>query len=218
MKTIALLIFPLLFFISCSQVVQIEKRHYRSGFYLERKSDKEILSVNRQQDNVFERKINSTENHVVEIHLNAGQNQNMYSDSKTFSEKQKEFTKKTNNTKPISPKIKVPKGEPINKKAKAAVIFLLFAKLIFLAAFIVLLCSLVTVFFLLTGVAALFAILAIVFGLMAEKEIANETGIDKELGEKEAKFAVQRALGGLLVSALIIFLALFVDWLRGNQI
>ncbi len=107
-----------------------------------------------------------------------------------------------------------PPKEPFNKKARVAIIFLVLAKLVMIAAFIFLLCSLLIPFYLLTGIAALFALLALVFGLWAKKEINAQEPYEREPGGKEAGEVVARAVGGIASAGFIILLAVIIEWIR----
>lgn len=109
--------------------------------------------------------------------------------------------------------IDLPK-EPFNKKAKAAQIFFVLAKLTVIAAFIVSLFSLLSTVFIVAGVAALFALLAMLFGTLAKKEIAAQPPYERELGEKEATHVIYRAMAGFASAVFIVLLALLIEWIK----
>jgi hypothetical protein len=204
-----LLFIAILFCFSCAHLPEIEKRHYRNGFYIGKNSVNKLCD---SKDTLHQKaSLIPFAKEKVEISCKLP-------DSVKFIVSSKPITKKDTHTKnkiqsALIPKpIELPAEEPINKKAKTAIVFLLLAKVTMLAAFIILLCSLLNVFFILSGIAALFALLAIVFGLWAKREIASEEGINKELGAKEADEVVKRAAGGLIGTAFIILLAMVVDW------
>jgi uncharacterized ion transporter superfamily protein YfcC len=211
MSTKFTLLFLAIFFcFSCAHLPEIEKRHYRNGFYIGKNNNSKSITA---KDSVDQK------TPAISFVKAEAEKSFKVPDSVKFIESSIPITKKTIHTKKkiqsafIPKPIELPAEEPINKKAKTAIVFLLLAKVTMLAAFVILLCSLLNVFFILTGIAALFALLAIVFGLWAKKEIAGEEGINKELGAKEADEVVKRAAGGLIGTAFIILLAMMVDWI-----
>ncbi|HET6992119.1 MAG TPA: hypothetical protein VFJ43_12375 [Bacteroidia bacterium] len=203
-------VFPLLFFLfaSCNYLPQISKRHYRDGFYIERNNEHSFVLSEKHPvftepsiipvKKIITRKINPELKIIPEKEISP-------------TAKKKTFVKKKISQKLFPPAIVLPKQEPINKKAKAAVILLVVAKLVLGISFLALLLSWLNIFLLLSGAAAFFALLAIAFALWAKKEIGKETGVDKELGEKEAKFVIERAAGGLLVYTFLILLAIVIN-------
>jgi hypothetical protein len=208
----------LFFFASCSFIPQIEKRHYRNGFYIEKGKEKNFsFKQNKKADSVstifipeklIPKKLFRQKKTVPVslLKINSGK-------------KEKIAVKKNCNKITVLPAIVLPKKEPINKKAKTAVILLIIAKLLLGISFLALLLSWLDIFFLIAGIAALFAILSMLFAIRAKKIIAQETGISKELGEKEADFVIKRAGAGLIGFVFIILLAVIVNTIqkaRGN--
>jgi hypothetical protein len=206
-------LFVAAFCFSCSHLPQIEKRHYRDGFYIGKKKD--VTSITFNKDSAFQQRpvlaaVQKEATPVQEV----SQKASILPVRENTAIKKKDHFTEEKIVPAITPVPINPPKEPFNKKARAAIIFLVFAKLVMIAAFIVLLCSLLMTFFLLTGIAALFALLAVVFGLWAQKELNAQEPYERELGGKEAREVVVRAIGGLASAGFIILLAMLIDWIQ----
>jgi hypothetical protein len=205
------LFFVIVFCFSCS----IEKRHYRDGFYIGKKKESKPVAV--KQEAAF---------HPIPIFPFTGTETQESTDTSrksiVLSPKEKTVEKKKNfRSLKIAPEIKSisidPPREPFNKKARMAQIFFVLARLTLVAAFIVSLFSLMSTSLIVAGVAALFALLAMLFGIRARKELAAQPPYERELGDKEAKQVIGRAAAGIGTAVFIILLAGLVDWLQGRR-
>jgi hypothetical protein len=215
----ALFLFSTLFYFSCSSFPGIEKRHYRDGFYVPQYSKNKLPASS--SDTAFA---------YVTADLQTGINTNQglltapvipASGNKSTEKRRVNLAKKNISQLvisvpeiPIKP-IELPK-EPFNKKAKAAIVFYVLAKIAVLTTFIISLFSVLSTILIFAGIAVLFALLAIIFGLWAQKELAAQPAYEKELGEKQANEVVQRGLAGLGTAVFIVLLALLIEWIR-NQ-
>lgn len=203
--------FVIAFCCSCSHLPQIEKRHYRSGYYIDKKN--ECKAVGEKQEAaihpipnvpaaVIQARVADTSRKLIALPPR----------EKAFEKKKDFHSRKTvvkNNLVSIDP----PK-EPFNKKARTAQVFFILARLTLIAAFIVSLFSLISTTLIVAGVAALFALLAILFGVWARKELAAQPPYERELGDKEAKQVIGRAVAGIGSAVFIVALALLIEWIR----
>jgi hypothetical protein len=205
------LFFVIAFCFSCSHLPQIEKRHYRDGFYINKKKENKPVAV--KQESTF---------HPIQIPVAGIKTQEIRDTSRKLPvlsvqenvvEIKKNFLpeKITPEIQPIS--IDPPK-EPFNKKARTAQVFFILARLMLIAAFIVSLFSLLGTVFIVAGIAALFALLALLFAIWARKELAAQPPYERELGDKEAKQVIQRALAGIGSAVFIVLLALLIEWIK----
>ncbi|CAN5749813.1 hypothetical protein BH11BAC7_BH11BAC7_35610 [soil metagenome] len=246
MKLISTLVFFAAFCFSCSSFREIEKRHYRSGFYINKhheKSGKGKLFV-LEEDFFLEEgagnpprrkaavgRINGASADCVSVHVLPGiktevdlqksslekrilpESENDQQKKNILLPKKIILARKKTAAEISSWPIETPK-EPFNKKARAAIVFYVLAKIILVAAFIASLFSLLGTVLIIAGIAALFALLALLFGILARKELAAQLPYEKGLGEKEANEVVGHAIGGIVSAAFILLLALVIEWIK----
>jgi hypothetical protein len=208
------ILFFLLFCFSCTHFPQVEKKHYRKGFYVENSYGREkeieasqnIIPVKRKAVTATTGRKDSTQPFFT-MPATGGLVRQQKPGKQTIIASEKKH--------PVilSPPIDLPKKEPMNKKVKAGIAFYILAALTLTASFILLLCSLLNLFFLLAGIAAFFALLALLFGILAKREIAGETLVTKERGEKEAQQVITRSVAGLAGYGFLLLLAILVNWI-----
>lgn len=204
-------LFVIAFCCSCSHLPQIEKRHYRSGFYIDKKKESKtvvekqeavILPISSLPAAVMQTRIIDTSHKLIVLpptEKTAGKSKHFHS-QKTVAESKPVFID--------------PPREPFNKKARTAQVFFILARLTLIAAFIVSLFSLISTTLIVAGVAALFAFLAVLFGVWARKELAAQPPYERELGDKEAKQVIGRAVAGIGSAVFIVALALLIEWIK----
>jgi hypothetical protein len=196
------------FCFSCGYLPRIEKRHFRNGFYVSKKSDPAFNAAGdscSRKPVIFsiELKTETVQGEQYLLPLPdsiTGKNQNAFVTEKRVPG--------------IFPKaIDLPK-EPFNKKAKVAVVFYVLTKIALLTTFIVSLFCVLSIVFIFVGIAIVFALLALVFGMWAKKELAAQLPYEKELGENEANDVVKHALGGIGTAVFVVLLALLIEWIK----